>query len=83
MEGEAGDGDVDGGAGVAFGGGGEGAADGLEDEGEDVAGDEDPVVGFGPEAGVLRAEVEDAEVWLSVSDIFGVVVREAPTFCTR
>lgn len=60
LEGEAGDGDVDGGVGAARGGGGEGAADGLEDEGEDVAGDEDPVVGFGREAGVLGAEVEDS-----------------------
>lgn len=60
MEGEAGDGDVDGGIGAAVGGGGEGAADGLEQQGNDVAGDEDPVVGFWGETGVLGSEIEDA-----------------------
>lgn len=38
----------------------EGAADGLEDEREDVAGDEDPVVEFRGEARVFGAEVDDA-----------------------
>ena len=60
MEGETGEGDVDGVAAVARGGGGEGAAQGLEDEGDDVAGDEDPIVELGGEAGVLRTEVVDA-----------------------
>ena len=60
MEGETGEGDVDGIAAIARGGGGQGAAQGLEDEGDDVAGDEDPVVEFGGEAGVLRTEVVDA-----------------------
>lgn len=60
MEGETGEGDVDGVAAIARGGGGERAAQGLEDEGDDVAGDEDPVIEFGGEARVLRTEVVDA-----------------------
>lgn len=60
LKGETGDGDVDRGLAAAFGGGGQGAAEGLKDEGEDVAGDEDPVVGFWGETGVFRAEVEDS-----------------------
>ena len=60
LEGETGDGDVDGSLAAAGGLRGEGAANGLEDEGEDVAGDEEPVVEFGGETGVLRAEVDDA-----------------------
>ncbi len=60
LEGEAGEGDVDCDFGVAGGGGGEGAPGGLEDEGEDVAGDEEPVVESGLEAGVGGAEVDDS-----------------------
>lgn len=44
LEGEAGEGDGDCDLRFAGGEGGEGAAGGLEDEGEDVAGDEEPVV---------------------------------------
>ena len=59
LEGEAREGDVDGPFVSAGRGGGGGAADGLEDEREDVAGDEDPIVEFGGEAGVFLAEVAD------------------------
>ena len=60
MKGEAREGNVDGGFAAASGDRGEGAAAGLEDEGEDVAGDEEPVVEFGGEAGVGGAEVDDS-----------------------
>ena len=42
-EAETGEGYVDAGLRAAVGGGGHGAADGLQDEGDDVAGDEDVV----------------------------------------
>lgn len=60
LEGEAGEGDIDRDVGLAGGDRGEGAAAGLEDEGEDVAGDEEPVVEPGREAGVGGAEVDDS-----------------------
>lgn len=60
LEGEAGEGDVDRDVGLAGGDRGEGAAAGLEDEGEDVAGDEEPVVEPGRETGVGGAEVDDS-----------------------
>ena len=60
LEGEAREGDVDGDFAAARRDGGEGAAAGLEDEGEDVAGDEKPVVEFGGEAGIGGAEVDDS-----------------------
>ena len=41
---------------VMTGGGGDATACGLQEEGEDVAGDEDAGVGEGGDAGVLRAE---------------------------
>ena len=50
LKGETGNGDVDGDLVAAGGEGGEGAADGLENDGEDVAGDKDPVVEFRREA---------------------------------
>ena len=64
MEGETGDGDVDGGLGGAAGSGGEAAARALEGEGNDVAGDEDVVVEFGVEA-------RDGEGWVQVVCYFG------------
>ena len=60
LEGETADGNVNGGAAAPRSSAGEGAAEGLQDEGEDVAGDEDPVIEFGGEAGVLWTEVDDA-----------------------
>ena len=60
LEREACEGDVDGSFTAAGGGRGECTANGLEDKGEDVARDEDPVVEFWGEASVLGAEVDDA-----------------------
>ena len=60
LEGKTCDGDVDSGVAVAFGVGGEGTADGLHNKGYDVTGNEKPVIKFGWETGVLRAEVDDA-----------------------
>lgn len=72
MEGETGKGDVDSVVAVACGCGGEGATQGLEDEGDDVAGNEDPVVEFGREAGVLRTEVIHAVWGRSAKGLFQV-----------
>lgn len=71
METETGDGDIDCSFGSAGGEGGEGAAAGLKDQGEDVAGDEEPIVELGGKAGVVRAEVDDSakeENWLGSED---------------
>lgn len=59
LEDEAGHGDVDAGLVGAAGVGGQGAAGGLEDEADDVGGDEDPVEELGLEAGELWGEVDD------------------------
>lgn len=62
MKGQSGDHDVDArllGIGAGVGGVGHGAADGLQDEGEDVAADEDDGVGAGFEAGEVFAVDED------------------------
>lgn len=59
LERQTGNGDVDGGVASTVRSGGQRAADGLQDQGEDVAGDEDPVVEARPETGVLRTEVDD------------------------
>ena len=62
LEGEAREGDVNGHLAAARRDGGEGATASLEDEGEDVAGDEEPVVEFGGEAGIGGAEIDDSVV---------------------
>lgn len=61
LKGETGDGDVDGGFGSTGRSSREGTTDGLQAEREDVAGDEDPKVEFGGEAGVLGTEVDDTK----------------------
>ena len=43
----------------------------MEDEREDVAGDEDPVVEFGGEARVFGAEVDDAVSPPKISRVWG------------
>lgn len=67
LEGQAGDGGVGGDFGIAGGEGREGAAAALEDEGEDVTGDEEPIVEFGREAGVGGAEVQNSITLIFVS----------------
>lgn len=69
LEGETGNGDIYGDLRTAVGAGGEGAADGLDAEGDDIARDEDPVVEFWGEAGVLGTKVDDA--------IFSVSIRKS------
>ena len=59
LQGEARHGDVDAGAVVALLLGGEGAAGGLQDEADDVKGDEDPVEELGVEARQVGGEVDD------------------------
>ena len=59
MKAQTGEGDVDAGLRAAVGGGRHGAADGLEDEGDDVARDEDVVEVDGVEAGGFAREVVD------------------------
>lgn len=67
LEGEAGEGDIDRDVGVARGDSGEGAAAALEDEGEDVARNEEPVVESGRKAGVGGAEVDDSMTSVCIS----------------
>lgn len=60
MEGETGDRDIDGGSAAARGSGGEGATNRLQDEREDIAGDEDPIIGLRRKTGMFGPEVKDS-----------------------
>lgn len=67
LEDEAGHGDIDADLAGAGAGGGEGAAGGLQDEADEVEGDEDPVEILWIEAGQLRAKMVNAGGFVSKS----------------
>jgi hypothetical protein len=73
LEDEAGHGDVDADVVAVTGLGGHGTTDGLEDEADEVKGDEDPVEELGLEAGQLGAEEDDG---LGEGDVDGSGVED-------